>query len=536
MSDVAEATAEPGPAAKPAPADATAHPSTGRPRVTSTPPGIGAAVRRRIPLTRIPLTRGPGLLALVAGIAVIALGVGLILGRAVLPSSAAEPPPPEAGSITAPLETRVISSTITARADVTYADAVDLDIDVSALSGPPIVTGRVPEVGAVVDAAQVIIEVAGRPVLALPGELPAYRSLRAGYSGPDVLQLKAALVSLGIDPGDAANDVYDARTAAAVDELYRRSGYPSPESSPDARRAVEAAERAVSDAAAQIAAARSALEAAGSGASAAERLAADNAVRQAQRELDAAVAAGEPQAQRDTLADAVELAKARRTELDLAPDVSDQQATLDSALAAENQAVVELTRARDDALTPLPASEVRYLTSLPRRVDAVSAKRGGALTADAVSLSGAAILLDGTVSPSDAEHLAVGQPATFVTDDGRELQAVIREVGEEADGDEERRRILLDPVGVDQVTMDALRGKNVRVTVPIESTDGEVLAAPVAALTAGPTGESRVTVADEESGEESTLTVTTGLSAGGFVEIRGDDPRLKAGTRVVVGR
>lgn len=502
-----------------------------QPSTPSTPSTTRTAARRRIPLTR-----GPGLIALVAGVAVLALVAGLVAGRTVLSSSAAEPSAPEERSITAPLETRVISSTITARADITYADAVDLDIDVSSLSGPSVVTGRVPEVGAVVDAAQVVIEVAGRPVIALPGELPAYRSLRAGYSGPDVLQLKAALASLGIDPGDAASDLYDAATAAAVDELYRRAGYPSPESSPDARRAVESAERAVSDAAAQVAAARSALEAAGSGASAAERLAADNAVRQAQRELDAAAAAGAPQAQLDTLADAVELAKARRAELDRSPNVSDQQASLDSALAAQNQAEVELARARDDALTPLPASEVRYLTSLPRRVDAVSVHRGDLLTADAVSLSGAAIRLDGTISSADAEHLVVGQPAVFVTEDGRELQAVLREVADDPDGDEKRRRLILDPSGVDQATMDSLRGTNVRVTIPIESTDGEVLAAPVAALTAGPAGESRVAVVDETSGDESLVTVTTGLSAGGYVEVRSDDPRLRPGVRVVVGR
>ena len=500
---------------------------------------------------RLVLTRGPGLIALVAGVSVVALIGGLVLGRTVLSSAVADPRPPEASSITAALESRVISSTITTRADVTYADAVDLDLDVTSLTGPAVVTGRVPEVGAVIEAAQVVLEVSGRPVLALPGDLPAYRSLRAGYTGPDVLQLKVALASLGIDPGDVTNDVYDARTAAAVDELYRRAGYPPPESSPDAKRAVESAERAATEAAGQVAAARSAVGSAAAGPPAGDRVAADNAVRQAERELDAALASGAPQDQIDALVDAVELARVRRADLDRAPDTGDAQARLDSALASQNQAESELARARDDALTPLPASEVRYLAGLPRRVDAVTVQRGAPLTKDALSLSGATILLQGTVSAADAEHLPVGLKATFVTEDGRELAGVIRAIGDDPKGDKQRRAIQLGPEGVDQVTMDALRGKNVRVVIPIESTDGAVLAAPVAALTAGPTGESRVTVVEPAAGTardgvgaadgagasiESLVTVTTGLSAGGFVEIHSDDPRLTAGARVVVGR
>ncbi|MDA0629620.1 hypothetical protein PCS76_22680, partial [Acinetobacter baumannii] len=94
--------------------------------------------------------------------------------------------------------------------------------------GTPVVTGQVPEVGAIVDAGSVLLEITDRPVILLPGELPVYRTMRAGVSGADVLQLKQALASLGIDPGDVNSELYDAATAAAVAQLFTRSGYAPP--------------------------------------------------------------------------------------------------------------------------------------------------------------------------------------------------------------------------------------------------------------------------------------------------------------------
>jgi hypothetical protein len=62
-----------------------------------------------------------------------------------------------------------------------------------------------------------------------------------------------------------------------------------------------------------------------------------------------------------------------------------------------------------------------------------------------------------------------------------------------------------------------------------------VLAVPLAAVSAGADGSSRVEV---DNGDDTTtvLKVTTGLSAEGFVEIRPGEARLDAGDRVVVGR
>ncbi|TFD50027.1 hypothetical protein E3T46_11820 [Cryobacterium sp. Hh11] len=76
-----------------------------------------------------------------------------------------------------------------------------------------------PEVAAIFDTASIALEVTGRRVIVLPGDLPVYRTLRVGVSGPDVLQLKQGLSVAGIEPGPLDSDVFNARTASAVTGL-----------------------------------------------------------------------------------------------------------------------------------------------------------------------------------------------------------------------------------------------------------------------------------------------------------------------------
>jgi hypothetical protein len=63
-----------------------------------------------------------------------------------------------------------------------------------------------------------------------------------------------------------------------------------------------------------------------------------------------------------------------------------------------------------------------------------------------------------------------------------------------------------------------------------------VLAVPVAALTAGPGGETRVEVLREGAEEPELVVVTTGLTASGYAEIVSSEQTLEAGDRVVVGQ
>jgi hypothetical protein len=99
------------------------------------------------------------------------------------------------------------------------------------------------------------------------------------------------------------------------------------------------------------------------------------------------------------------------------------------------------------------------------------------------------------------------------------------EVGEE--------RLYLE-IALDE-EMEELNHANVKVTIPVQSTGGEVMTVPLAALAAAADGSSRVQVEDGD-GTTRFVVVDTGLAAGGYVEIISADGLLHAGDRVVVGR
>ncbi|WP_431835829.1 hypothetical protein [Cellulomonas sp. Y8] len=500
-------------------------------------------------------------LVVLAGVAVVSLVAGLGLSRLVLNPAevAARTAPPEAGPITVPVESRELSNDVTLRGDVVFDDAVDLRVETADLGERAVVTGQVPEVGTTLDAGSVALEVAGRPVLVLPGGLPTYRTLSLGVSGPDVLQLKAALGALGIGAGDAASDTYDRAAAAGVAELYRRAGYPAPSPSDDAARAVTDAERAVRSAQAEVTAAEGALVSAGVGPGGSEVAAADAAVRSAERAVGAAqvslATCAEPdcgpamrvQLENDVenARDQVGVARAARAELDAGPSTSGERAALTAARDALADARAALADARDATVVALPASEVVFLETLPRRVDAVSVRRGGTVEGAVMSVSGATLQVVATAARADAALLAVGATATAVHD-GEEYPVTISAIdaagasgGGSGDGGEAgagRSTVTLLPGELTPEQVAGLQGSNVRVSIPVSSTGGAVLAVPLAALTAGPGGESRVEVMADD-GSTALVEVETGLAAGGYVEvIAAVGATLTAGDLVVIGQ
>ena len=481
---------------------------------------------------------------IVATVAVASLVVGLLVGRFVVsPAEAsARAEPPEPGLITVPVEFGELSNDVTIRGEVGYADAAEITLDTSSLTGPAIVTGRVPEAGAEFGPLAVALEIAGRPVIVLPGDLPAYRTLRFGMSGPDVVQFKQAMAAVGIDAGDPASDVFDAAAAAAVPALYDLVGYAPPPPPEGGEEAVRAASEGVTAAQQSLAAANDELNRAGSGASAVALREADNQVASAQRQLDAARMAVplDPLVVAD-LEDALALAKLRRDEVAAAPDTRAQRAAVDAARSQVAQAQEALTRAREEALPFLHSSEVLYLAALPRRVDAVTAARGSVLQGVAMTVSGATLELTGSAAEADATLLQVGGEASFELPDGSSHRAVIAEVtpGEESSG---RWTIGFTPDPLTPEQIQQLQGANVRVSIPVGATEGDVLFVPLAAVTAGPGGESRVEVVDGDprdgdQAETRLVDVETGLAADGSVEVRPvESGELEEGDLVVVGR
>ncbi|WP_298459009.1 hypothetical protein [uncultured Cellulomonas sp.] len=485
-----------------------------------------------------------------AAVAVVSLGAGLGLSRMIVSpaEAAAQAAPPVAGAITVPVERRVLATDVVMRGDVVYEDPVDVVLETGDLGGPAVVTGGVPEAGATVDAGAVVLEITGRPVIALPGALPVYRTLRPGVSGPDVVQLKEALVALGIDPGDPADPVYDAPTASAVEALYARSGYPAPTPGEEVEAGLRAATEALDAADDGVRLARADLATASRGEDThARRVALQAAVNTAVAILDETRAAcdADPAVCRGsdlTAAEgAVATAVAERDAGQQAPDTSMQRAAVTAAEKALERARADLADARADAVTPLPASEVVYLASMPRRVDSVAVTRGATVSGSAaMSVSGATLQVRGSISDTDAALLEVGAPATITLPDDSEIPGTVSSVGGEDPAGQDtqaaagRTPVVITPGELTEEQRTVMQGSNVRVTIPVSSTGGEVLAVPLAALTAGPGGEARVEVLD---GDVSSLVeVTTGLAADGFVEVEPVDGALSPDDRVVVGQ
>ena len=457
---------------------------------------------------------GTRLVALIAGVAVVSLLIGIavmqfIVSPAELASRTAAPKP---GPVTAPIEERVIENNVLTRGEVTYADEVAVSIDAAGSGDRPVVTGHVPEVGTILNVGSVALEVAGRPVIALPGALPAYRTLSFGMRGPDVVQLKTALTAMGYWAGDTASDIFEWDTANALSALYEQLGYPSANGGDTAQDALRSAERGVRDA--------------------------NTALAQAQADFNAAVAAGET----NPIA---------------------QQAAINSAADAVSDAQASLTTAQQGVLATLPASEALFLADLPRRVDAVSVKRGDILQGSPMTVSGATLTIVASVSKQDAELLSEGLTALFNAPGGDELTATVKKIsaqkgstggsgngggegapagGQGGDGQSGAGRytVTLSPNDLTPAQIDALRGTNVRLTIPLASTEGKVLAVPIAALSSGSGGEDRVELLiDPKSGPDAVteiIKVETGLAANGYVQIMTTDSRLVAGAKVVVGR
>jgi hypothetical protein len=165
----------------------------------------------------------------VAGLAGAAMAVGFAAASQIVSptEAAARARPPADAPVTVPVVRRALQSQVVTRGDTAFDGAVDVRIEAGGLETPAVVTGRVPAVGATVAEGDVLLEVAGRPVIALTGGLPTYRTLRQGSTGPDVTQLEQTLSRLGLHPG-AVDGTYDAATATAVAKLYSRAGYEPP--------------------------------------------------------------------------------------------------------------------------------------------------------------------------------------------------------------------------------------------------------------------------------------------------------------------
>lgn len=540
------------------------------------------------------------LLAVVVGVVVVAAGLGWFFGSQIRSpaEAAAEAEPPPASNITVEVVTEVLSADVITRADLVYDQPVQVELSGSFADQPErlIVTQTV-EGGAELAEGDMIVEVVGRPVFLLTGEIPMFRDLRPGASGDDVFQLEEALARLGFYEG-SPDDTWDEGTGAAVTAWYEEAGYRANDLSEEDEAAVSAARDRVRNAEAAVADSVAALNQAQEGAGQSSILAAEaeleaardavdvarqeqtwanedaeEAVTQATEDLSAAEQALENADPNDpdydeealnaavTVAEAaledaernvvrvgrewestvtqaesrVEVAEASLAELRRSPDTSAMRRQVEAsqdelAVAGEDLAALE-----SELGTWLPAGEVVFLDRLPVRVDQVSAARGSEITGSFATVTGSAVTMRAAVSEADAVLLEEGMEVEIDNpEDGSTIPGTILTVADEPGTNgvaADRVFVEIEPGDVP----DELIGENVRVTIPVSSTGGEVLAVPAAALFATADGSTRVEI-ENDDGSLRVVTVETGLAADGLVEITPLDGDIEAGDLAVVGR
>jgi putative peptidoglycan binding protein len=302
-------------------------------------------------------------------------------------------------------------------------------------------------------------------------------------------------------------------------------------------------------------------------AAAAAARAAAAAVPRAGAELDAAIAAaaavraGGPDARRRARAEATQTAsdarvaaeELRRARLALRTarstaklstqrvrilsrpaDTQAMQAIAAAAADEEGRTRAEVARLSSEARIQVPANEVLFFPTLPLRIDAVKAKRGSAVSGSVMSVTSSRLVVDSSLSVSDARLVRPGDPVVIEDQDlgikaGGRVSQVSQTPGTNR-VDPSRFYFAVAP----GPRVRALVGASVKLTIAVKSTMGLVLAVPANALSVGGDGDSRVQV--RRGGRTTLVKVVPGLAAEGLVEVRpAGGAELAPGDLVVVG-
>ena len=527
-------------------------------------------------------------------LAVVAVAVafgagGYVLGQQLeSPEDArSEVAAPEASLIAVPVESTALSNDVVVRGDAEFEGAVDLELDAALGDGTArVVTGRVPEIDAEVNEGDVIIEVSGRPVFVLGGDLPTFREFKPGLEGDDVLQLETSLERLGfltVEP----DRLYGAATEDAILALYEAAGY-EPRAASDgeesqlksAEQAVEAARTTLANAndvlsdllrppslvqqtrevqarqqlLDQIERAQEMLDDAKEDRPSEALLQAEEALQQPMvstariDQANRAVTSAEDAEQARVDAAQDQLDNARQSLIDAdaitaaeesdGVDTSNAQRNVTDAQERLDQAESDLAELEDEVGVRFPVAEVVFLPNLPRTVTSIDVERGDFVNGAVMRISGTKVRITTGVSESNRPLLEVGQRVIIDSEQlDIEVQGEITELADRKGTNgvaDTRYYMLVTPIG--EYNVSELVGVNFRLQIPLERSEGEVLAVPLAALSAGADGSSRVEV-ERADGATELVAIEVGLQDKNrsLVEVIPIDGNLSAGDLVVIG-
>lgn len=543
-------------------------------------------------------------IGLFVAVASLFLVVGVLLGRQLKSPAdlAAEADPPQPSRITAEIERRVLEARLVFRGSVVATNQAEISANRIA-GGESVVTASPVRIGDTVNEGDVVLEVSGRPVFVLEGELPPYRNLAVGAEGPDVRQLETALARIGYLESSEVDDSYTLATASAVESMFSSAGYQpdGPVDSEAASRAaqlretIDALENVVADARTPLKGStllelRSSVTQAQNRLSAAEldsKTAVDDAKRaeaehrealdsattaleaagQALREEEAraggeetervmelraandaasiahaaavdahgaavdavTVAEAARNAEVGAAKDELAIAEARLQEAQQPVDVSDEAAELVTLRA-------ELTSVEAQLEANLLRSSIEFVPHLPAEVRSTTVSIGATGRDNAsLTLGGSASVVLSLIPRIDAELVSIGDRVLIEdTALGLREEGTVLSIGEDASaGDIDEVALVVEPL---QPLPPEVLGLSLRVSATVSSTDGEVLVAPVSAVSSDSYGQSRLRVVSADSGSDrGFVEIETGLVSDGFVEILGSSERLVEGQTVVVG-
>jgi peptidoglycan hydrolase-like protein with peptidoglycan-binding domain len=298
------------------------------------------------------------------------------------------PPPPS--PILVPVEERVLSADVVTRGTVRFGLPQPVPLAPSPLKAGPGLVTTLPVRNTQLNEGDVVLTASGRPVFVLQGQVPAYRDLAPGLSGPDVAQLKQALKRIGFDPV-STDGTYDEQTSAAVANWYKAKGWEAFGPTREQLAAVRALERELADAVRTKAAAASAVTTGGVSVEAA-RAAAAHIVKAAVVENAARLVVpqrrpGDPQQGGAGLAVESERARALYTssaaDADLAAQIAEQ------ALVALDPRQTETARNVANAKLEV-ARAARQKARLEGEMAVQTAEREASLSADRMEVARAA--------------------------------------------------------------------------------------------------------------------------------------------------
>jgi hypothetical protein len=210
------------------------------------------------------------------------------------------------------------------------------------------------------------------------------------------------------------------------------------------------------------------------------------------------------------------------------------QRDLDAAKRYLQSATQDLVAVEARMGPMLPRAEYVFVPDLPARVESVGVVVGSAVTDPLVTLGTGALQVNVLLERAQAALVSEGMTAEIfsITDDTAFPATVgpVRPLEIAPSGGFTGQPTVVVP---QQPLPPDYAGREVRVAVYPETTDGEVLAVPVSAIYAAPDGGALVI--QVRDGVEHEVPVSLGLTGDGYVEIRPLAGGLAPGDLVVVG-